>query len=119
MDCTYDGPFEGLPWLAHMGQCEPHRLQGWDEHVVPRIYVGTVPGGHNETHDAQYRYQSQFDKRIDEYRKAKADGVQPVNSTLKGIKKGYERVKSQQRAITKLKKQGDVSNLKVAPGVEK
>jgi hypothetical protein len=80
-----------------------------------------VPGGFSEQHrSADYKFRKDFGPGIDAYKKARADGLQPRGTTTKKVKEAYREVQTQQRAIKKLKRVGeDVSQWKVAPGVEK
>ena len=106
----------GLPRIAHMGECEQCRTTAWDQHVVPRIYVGTVPGGYND--QGGNKFHRQFDKGMYEYEKARKEGLQPKATTVEAVREEHEMVKSQERAVKKLKRVGDVEQVKVRPGVE-
>ena len=41
----YTGPREGLAWLAYLSRNPEAKEQAWDEHEVPYIIFGAVPGG--------------------------------------------------------------------------
>ena len=116
MTCTYDGPQSGIAWLSHMGECDTHRAEAWDRHVVPRLYVGTVPGGFNDSKAMQFH--RNFDKGMYEYEKARKEGLQPKATTVDAVQQEHNRARSQKRALKKLSKVADVSELKTIPGVK-
>lgn len=65
--------------------------------------MGTVPGGHNDTYGgAKYAFQKNFDKGLEEYKKAKDEGLQPKATTIKAVREAQATVKKQQRAVRKL-----------------
>lgn len=76
---------------------------------------GTVPGGANDT--KEYRFHKDFDKGMNEYAKARDEGLQPKHSTLDAVKDEHKKVKSQQRALKKLSKVADTDGIPTAPGV--
>ncbi len=88
---------------------------------IRRMANPDVPGGYNEKHrDATYKMKKDFEPGINAYRKAKAEGIQPDGTTTKKVEEAYDRVRTHQRAVDKLKKTGtDVSSLKSVAGVEK
>jgi len=113
---NYSGSRSGLPWLAHLGGCDRCRDVAWDRHERPRIYLHTVPGGFNDT--AENRFHRNFDKGMYEYEKARAEGLQPKATTVDAVREAQSEVKSQERALEKLKRVADVSEVSVAEGVE-
>ncbi len=83
------------------------------------IMVGTVPGGHNDTHSTeQYKFQAGFDKGLDAYKKARGEGLRPKASTVDAVGKAQREVKSHQRALKKLGMKRSDLNMPVAAGVE-
>ena len=81
--------------------------------------VGTVPGGFNDSRgDAKYDFQKNFDKGLDQYKAARDEGLRPKATTVEAVREAQDTVRSHKRAIKKIKKIGDVSELKVAPGVD-
>ena len=95
-------------------------MEGWANHDSRVPYVGTVPGGFNDSKgDARYDFQKGFDSGLAAYEKARTvDGIQPESTTVEGVEQAYEKVRSQQKAVKKLKKYADPADIKVAPGVE-
>ena len=78
-----------------------------------------VPGGFNETgRSRQYKFQRGFDPGLEAYRKARGEGLRPKHTSVKAVHAAQEEVKSQQRAVDKLKNVADVSELKTLPGVK-
>lgn len=116
MSCDYVGETVGLPWLQHLGECAEHRQLAWEDHSVPRIYVGTVPGGYNDS--GANRFHRSFDEGMYEYEKARKEGLQPKATTVDAVRAEQNRVKSHERALKKLSKVADVSELSAAPGVK-
>jgi hypothetical protein len=115
MTCNYTGVKQGLPYLTHMGECGACRAAGWERHEQPRWYVGTVPGGFNDSKD---RFHRTFDKGLDAYEKARKEGLEPSATTVDAVRREEQDVASQQRAVEKLRKVTDVEGVKVKPGVE-
>ena len=81
--------------------------------------IGTVPGGSKDT--AEHRMHMDFDKDMDAYSDAKAEGLQPTSTTRAGVKKAQAQVKSHEAALRDASKVGIEfpENIKVAPGVDK
>lgn len=105
---------ETWEWGINCPQC--HSGRSFD--IQPGPLVGTVPGGHNDSRgDARYDFQKNFDKGLDEYRKARGEGLQPRASTVEAVRDAHLQVRAQKRALKKIKKYGDASTLKVAAGV--
>lgn len=102
---------------AERGGCRC--IARYDDYVMPEVPLfGTVPGGANDTQE--YRFHMDFDKGLDRYSKARANGLQPNTTTVKGVEEAEAQAASQQRAVDKLKKQGDLpEGVKTVPGVEK
>ena len=84
------------------------------------LLPSTVPGAHNDSRgDAQYDFHKKFDKGLDAYKKARGEGLAPKATTVEAVEASHREVKSQKRAIKKLKKWGaDTSELATAKGVE-
>ena len=102
----------------HQSQCNPCRAKAWTNHVRHNIMIGTIPGGFNDTRgDPQYDFQKNFDKGLDAYRKARDEGLAPATTSVAAVEASQRQVKSQKRALEKLKKMGiDGSELATAPG---
>lgn len=77
---------------------------------------GTVPGGYNDTNGSQFH--RNFDKGMYAYEKARKEGLEPKATTVEAVREAEKQVASQQKAVKKLKKVGDVEGLKVASGVD-
>ena len=117
-----------MPYFCHLSnhlwtRCTPCDedhcgcVHQWDDYVMPNTPLfGTVPGGAND--NESYRFHKDFDKGMNEYQKAKGEGLQPAATTVEAVKAEQDRVRSQERAVQKLKKTQDVSGIHVAPGVE-
>ena len=115
-DCSYV-KVGGHADVVHRSQCKPCNAESWANHVTPTIMLGTVPGGHNDTHgSAQYKYQSNFDKGLDAYKSARDEGLRPKGTTVAAVDAAHREVKSQKRALKKLGM--DASELKTVAGVE-
>ena len=106
----YETVKEGLPRLSHMGNCDTCRAEGWRNHRAPRLYLTTVPGAHNDSR--AYRFHKDFDKGMDEYRKARDEGLTPDSTTLDAVNKAKAEALSEKKALKKLSKVADVDNLK-------
>lgn len=77
-----------------------------------------VPGAHNESRrSSQYKFQKEFGPGLDAYAKARKEGLRPGKTTVGAVRKAQEDVRSQKRALKKLSKVADVSELKTLPGV--
>jgi len=88
----------------------------WDNYEMPKTPLfGTVPGGYN---DSKNKFQRNFDKGMYAYEKAKAEGLQPAATTVEAVEAEHEKVRSQQRALEKVKQFADVEDIKTAPGVK-
>ncbi len=96
--------------------CNAIRKDSWKPQT---IYVSTVPGGSKDT--AEHRMHMDFDKDMDAYSDAKAEGLQPTSTTRAGVKKAQAQVKSHEAALKDASKVGIEfpENIKVAPGVDK
>ena len=70
----------------------------------------TVPGGHNDTR--AYRFHKDFDKGMDEYAKARKNGLEPNASTLEAVNKAKSEALSEERALKKLSKVADTEGMK-------
>lgn len=83
------------------------------------LLPSTVPGAHNDSQgDVQYDFQKKFDKGLDAYKKARGEGLAPAATTVAAVEASHRQVKSQKRAIKKLRKMGaDTSELATASGV--
>jgi len=122
-----------MPYFCHVGNhlyvTDPDGAEGCHEpscvdfrnkDVPPLgVLLGTVPGGHNDTHaGAKYKFQSGFDKGLDAYRGARDEGLSPKSTTVEAVEASHREVKSQKRALEKMKKMGmDTSTVKTAKGV--
>lgn len=102
--------------------CQAATCLEWADIVVPPlgVMVGTVPGGHNDTHgSAQYKFQSGFDSGLEAYKSARDEGLQPKKTTVEAVRASQEQVRSHTRGLKKAKKMGiDVTQLSVAKGVD-
>ncbi len=82
------------------------------------ILIGIVPGGANDTNDVKWR--RNFGPGLDAYKKAKDEGIQPDHSDLKSVNMAHKRVKSQEKALKKLRDGGmDTSQIKTTSGVDR
>ena len=100
---------------VHQAGCKPCRKAAWELHVPQSVMIGTVPGGHNEAASAQYRYQAGFDKGLDAYKAARAEGLAPKATTVSAVDAARRQVKSQERALKKMGMRKD--ELKTVAGV--
>lgn len=107
---------KGWEWGISCDVCFKGR--GFDLQTAPM--VGTIPGGHNDTHgSSRYQFQKGFDKGLDGYKEARDEGLQPKATTVEAVEKARAEVKSQERAIKKLKlDRDDRAQLKTAAGVD-
>ena len=82
-------------------------------------YVGVVPGGSKDS--AEHRMHMDFDKDMNAYRDAKAEGLQPDHISQESVAKAQRRVKSQEAALRNAHKVGIEfpENVKLTPGVIK
>ena len=113
---THEGLYEpGEDEGCHHTKCVEFR----NLDVPPAgIVFGVVPGTSKDT--KPYRFHMDFDKGLDKYREARRNGLQPKTTTVKGVEEAEAEAASQQRAVNKLKKQGDLpESVKTVPGVEK
>lgn len=86
---------------------------------VRRMANPDVPGGFNEAgRSGQYQFQKGFDPGLEAYGKARAEGLRPKHTTTGAVREAQEDVRSQQRALKKLEKVADVSELRTLPGVK-
>jgi hypothetical protein len=81
--------------------------------------VGVVPGGSKD--NKEFRFHMDFDKDMNAYRDARAEGLQPEQISQKAVRKAQAQVKSHEAALRDSKKVGIEfpENVKVAPGVDK
>jgi len=79
--------------------------------------VGTVPGGSKDTQQVQF--ERNFETGLDDYRTARADGIQPDHSTKDSVDKAHKRIKSQEAALRKIKKFSDIDGVMTTPGVDR
>ena len=81
--------------------------------------IGVVPGGSKDT--IEHRMHMDFDKNLDAYRGAKAEGLQPKQTTMKAVKEAQAEVKSHEAALAGASKVGVEfpENIPVAAGVDK
>ena len=117
-DCNYELT-KTYADTIHQSQCNPCRAEAWKNHPTHNIMIGTIPGGFKDTRgDARYDFQKNFDKGLDAYKKARDEGLAPKATSVAAVEASHREVKSQQRALKKLKKMGvDGSELAVAKGV--
>jgi len=86
---------------------------------VRRMAHPDVPGGFNEAgRSSQYKFQKGFDPGLEAYGEARKEGLRPKHTSVAAVKKAQDEVRSQQRALKKLSKVADVSELKTLPGVK-
>lgn len=115
--CTqFDRTCKGLPWLSHLGTCAQCRAEAWRNHERPNIYLGTVPGGFNDSDG--HSFHRNFDKGMYEYEKARKEGLQPKATTVEAVREAQDQVRVHKKALKKLNKVADVEGINVAPGVE-
>ena len=101
---------------VHQASCRECRADAWKQHVTPNLMLGTVPGGHNDTHgSAQYKHQANFDKGLDAYKQARGEGLAPAATTVAAVEKARKQVKSQERALKKMGLKAD--EIKTVAGV--
>ena len=79
--------------------------------------IGVVPGGSKDTQQVQF--ERNFDVGLDDYRTARADGIQPDHSTKDSVDRAHERIKSQEAALRKIKKFSDIDGVMTTPGVDR
>lgn len=79
--------------------------------------IGTVPGGHNDS--ARHQFHREFDRGMYAYEKARKEGLQPSATTVAAVEAEHKAVRSQQRALKKLAKHDDVTEVSTRPGVER
>jgi hypothetical protein len=79
-------------------------------------YFGTVPGGANDT--KEYRFHRDFDKGMNEYKKARDEGLQPAQTTIDAVETAQNQVRSQTKAAKLLKNETDLDGLNFAAGVD-
>ena len=65
------------------------------------VVMGVVPGTSKDT--GPYRYHMDFDKGLDKYREARANGLQPKATTVKAVEESKAEVASHSRALKKMK----------------
>ena len=88
----------------------------YDDYQMPKTPVfGTVPGGANDTRE--YRFHMDFDKGMDRYAKARANGLAPAATTVDAVDAAERQAASQERALKKLGGAGE--ELRTVPGVER
>lgn len=75
-----------------------------------------VPGGHNESRRKD-SFHRNFDSDMDAYEKARKEGLRPKATSKAAVVEAQEQVRSHKRALDKLSKVADVSELKTVPGV--
>lgn len=109
---TYvNGPEDG----CHHPSCLEHRARPMPN---VRLTFPDVPGGASGSgRTADYNFRKGFDKGVNEYKKAKDEGLQPATSTVGGVERERQSVASQRRALKKLGKHMDTSELPVKQGV--
>ena len=97
-------------------ECNATRKEGW---VVRPVLALTVPGGANDT--PEHRMHMDFDKDMNAYRDARAEGLQPDQVSAKSVAKAQRRVKSHEAALRDAHKVGIEfpENVKVAAGVNR
>ncbi len=97
-------------------ECNTIRKDGW---VPQTVMVGTVPGGSRDT--PEFRMHMDWDKDLNAYRDAKAEGLQPKQTTAKAVRAAQVEVKSHEAALRDASKVGIEfpENIKVAAGVDK
>jgi len=99
--------------------CQEHLAQvRASKYNVPPL-TGVVPGGSKDT--AEFRGHMDFDKGLYAYADARAEGLQPDSTTLKGVAKAHSRVKSQEAALRDASKFGFEfgPGIQTAPGVDR
>ena len=81
--------------------------------------IGIVPGGSKDT--IEHRMHMDFDKDMDAYAGAKAEGLQPKQISQQAVRAAQAEVKSHEAALRDASKVGIEfpENVKVAPGVDK
>lgn len=89
--CDYSGPTQGLPWLSHLGTCDECRSEAWEQHVVPSIVFGAVPGGTTKTSVAKAESRK-FHKDMDAYKRAVDNGLNPEQVSAEAVEKEERRL---------------------------
>ena len=81
--------------------------------------VGVVPGGSKDT--IEHRMHMDFDKDMNSYRDARAEGLQPKHVSQKAVLAAHKEVKSHEEALRVASSVGIEfpENIPVAPGVDK
>lgn len=107
---------QGWEWGINCDACHTGRSFA----IQKAPMASTVPGGYNDANgDARYEFQKNFDKGLEEYKAARDEGLQPESTTVEAVAKAKATVKSQEKAIKKLKLDRDErAQLPVAAGVD-
>ncbi len=76
----------------HAIECKPCNEIRWENHVPPTVYIGTVPGGANDS--AEHRWHMRgFDSEMAAYKGAIDNGLNPSTITHEAVEaaeRGYE-----------------------------
>lgn len=96
-------------WGVSCDDPEYHPGRGFAKQPAPMAL--TVPGGFNDQNGGgQWEFQRDFDPGMDAYKKARDEGLQPKQTTLKAVKEAQREVKIHQRANKKLGIKADETN---------
>ncbi len=101
---------------AACSTCNTERKSDW---IPQTIYIGTVPGASKDT--IEHRMHMDFEKDMNAYRDAKAEGLQPAQVSQKAVTAAQAEVKSHEAALRNASKVGIEfpEDVKVAAGVDK
>jgi len=105
-----NGSIQTVPY-KHM-ETHPQFKDGCFACKIMNVGVGSVPGG---TRPGSFRlaHQRDFDQGMNEYRDARAAGIQPEGTKKGDVEKWYRKAESQERAVRKLELDGtDTSTIK-------
>lgn len=117
---VHNGLYESVDGLEG---CQHESCLAFRRKEVPadirRMAHPDVPGGFNEAgRNSQYKFQKGFDPGLEAYGKARKEGLRPKHTSVAAVKAAQDEVRSQQRALKKLSKVADVSELNTLPGVK-
>ncbi len=78
----------------HAIECAPCNEIRWENHVPQTVYIGTVPGGANDTPEHRWHMKG-FDKEMTKYKGAVDNGLNPsaiTEQAVEAAERGYDHV---------------------------